>query len=271
MSASSLPAWSEAFTPELRAPTLDGVEITADWAYGDRSGIGVRVAVIDSGVDASHPVVAGLAGAVAVEPDPEGEPPDVRTVEGDHDDLYGHGTACAGIIRALAPAVELWSVRVLGERLTGKAWVFAGGLEWCLANGIRVVNLSLSTANAAFAETFHELVDRCAHAGVVLVSAMANEPRATYPSQFAGVLSVAATTGRDREQVVRNPNPPAEWGAPGVDVEVAWLGGTTATVTGNSFAAPVVAGHVARILGAHPELTVWQVKTVLAALATNAA
>jgi subtilisin family serine protease len=53
-------------------------------------------------------------------------------------------------------------------------------------------------------------------------------------------------------------------------VEVAWLAGATMTVTGNSFAAPVVAGHVARILGAHPEFSVWQVRTVLAALAANA-
>ena len=84
------------------------------------------------------------------------------------------------------------------------------------------------------------------------------------------MLSVAATEGADIEQILRNPKPPAEWGAPGIDVEVAWLGGGTMTVTGNSFAAPVIAGHVARILATHPELTVWQVRTVLAALAANA-
>lgn len=268
--STTLPAWADGFTAGLPAPSLDGVDITPSWAYGDRSGAGVRVAVIDSGIDGSHPRVGGVAGAVAVEPDPDGEPPDVRVVDGPHQDLYGHGTACAAIIRAVAPAAELWSVRVLGERLSGKAWVFAAGLEWCLDNGIQVVNLSLSTSNDDYAETFHELVDRCAHAGVVLVSAMANERKTTYPSQFAGVLSVAATEGDDLERFVRNPRPPAEWGAPGVDVDVAWLGGGSATVTGNSFAAPVVAGHVARILGAHPHLTVWQVKTVLAALAANA-
>jgi subtilisin len=267
---SALPAWADAFTDVPRAPTLDGIDITPDWAYGDRRGAGVRVAVIDSGVDASHPWVGGLAGAVVIEPDPDGEPPDVRYVEGPHDDLYGHGTACAAIIRHLAPDVELWSVRVLGERLTGKAWVFAAGVEWCLEHGMRVLNLSLSTSNDDYAETFHRLVDRCAHENVLLVSAMANEHKATYPSEFAGVLSVAATEGPDLEQILRNPKPPAEWGAPAIDVEVAWLGGVTMTVTGNSFAAPVVAGHVARILAAHPELSTWQVRTVLAALAANA-
>jgi subtilisin family serine protease len=270
LSSSALPAWSEAFTDVPRAPTLDGIDITADWAYGDRRGSGVRVAVIDSGVDVTHPWVGGLAGAVVVEPDPDGEPPDVRYIAGPHDDLYGHGTACAAIIRRIAPDVELWSVRVLGERLTGKAWVFAAGIEWCLEHGVRVLNLSLSTSNDDYFETFHDLVDRCAYEGVVIVSAMANEAKATYPSEFAGVLSVAATEGEDVERILRNPRPPAEWGAPGIDVEVAWLSGATMTVTGNSFATPVIAGHVARILAAHPELTVWQVRTVLAALAANA-
>ena len=270
MSSSAVPAWAEAFLDVPRAPTLDGIDITPEWAYGDRRGRGVRVAVIDSGIEAGHPQVGGVAGAVVVEPDPDGEPPDVRCIEGPHEDLYGHGTACAGIIRRVAPDAELWSVRVLGERLTGKAWVFAAGLEWCLEHGVRVLNLSLSTSNDDYFETFHDLVDRCAYEGVVLVSAMANERKATYPSEFAGVLSVAATDGADVEQIFRNPKPPAEWGAPGIDVEVAWLGGGTMTVTGNSFAAPVIAGHVARILATHPELTVWQVRTVLAALAANA-
>jgi len=270
VSTGARPAWADAFVDVSRAPSLDGIEITPDWAYGDRRGTGVRVAVIDSGVEADHPLVGGLAGAVVVEPDPDGEPPDVRYVEGPHDDLYGHGTACAAIIRRLAPDVELWSVRVLGERLTGKAWVFAAGLEWCLEHGVRVLNLSLSTSNDDYFDLFHELVDRCAYEGVILVSAMANERKATYPSEFAGVFSVAATDGSDVERILRNPAPPAEWGAPGIDVEVAWLEGGAMTVTGNSFAAPVVAGHVARILGAHPELTGWQVRTVLAELAANA-
>jgi subtilisin family serine protease len=191
-------------------------------------------------------------------------------VAGPHGDLYGHGTACAGIIRSLAPGVELWSVRVLGERLTGKGWVFAAGLEWCIENGMDVVNLSLSTSSDDYFGVFHELVDQAVHAGIALVSAMANERKATYPSEFSGVLSVATVEEKDPERFWRNPGPPAEWGAAGVDVEVAWLGGATMEVTGNSFAAPVIAGHAARVLGAHPGLAPWQVKSVLAALAENA-
>ena len=99
---------------------------------------------------------------------------------------------------------------------------------------------------------------------------MANEKKATYPSEFSGVLSVAAVEDKDPERFWRNPGPPAEWGAAGIDVEVAWLGGATVEVTGNSFAAPVMAGHAARVLGAHQGLSPWQVKSVLAELAENA-
>ncbi|MBA2282679.1 MAG: S8 family serine peptidase [Acidimicrobiia bacterium] len=262
------PAWSEAFDGVRAVPGLEG--ITRDWAYGDRRGAGVKVAIVDSGVDGANPAVGGLAGAVIVEPDPDGVPGDVRHVDGPHADLYGHGTACAAIVRELAPGIELWSVRVLGERLTGKGWVFAAGLDWCIEHGMDVVNLSLSTASDDYYATFHDIVDRAVHAGVVLVSAMANERKSTYPSEFSGVLSVAATEGTDRDVLWRNPAPPAEWGAPGIDVDVAWLGGATISVTGNSFAAPVVAGHAARVLGAHPGLAPWEVKAVLAALAGNA-
>jgi hypothetical protein len=84
------------------------------------------------------------------------------------------------------------------------------------------------------------------------------------------VFSVACAPGVDRERVWCNPLGPAEWGAAGIDVDVAWLGGSTIRTTGNSFAAPVVAGHLARIVGAHPGISPWQAKTVLAQLAVNA-
>ena len=267
-----LPAWSEPFAGAGpgAAPTLEMPgRPSRRWAYGDGSGRGVRVAIIDSGVDGSHPLVGEVTQAVAVERHADGDE-GIRFVEGTHDDLYGHGTACAAIIRSLAPHVELVSVRVLGGELKGSAFTFAHGLGWCLNHDIDVVNLSLSTANENYLETFWQLVDEAAFRRVLLVSAMNNERKRTIPSEFAGVFSVACAPGNDREQVVCSPSGPAEWGAAGIDVEVAWLGGGTIVATGNSFAAPVVAGHLARILGAHPGITPWQARTVLAAVAANA-
>jgi subtilisin family serine protease len=267
------PAWSESFdrerlapAPSLRLPR----RITRGWAYGDGTGAGVKVAILDSGVDGAHPLVGGLAGGVALEADPD-EPGAVVMRTGPHTDLYGHGTACAAIVRRLAPACEIYSVRVLGERLTGKAYVFAAAIRWCLDNGINVLNLSLSTANPDWVVPLHELCDEAAFRGVVLCCALNNQRRASFPSMFASVFSAAATDDDDWEQFAYNPTPPAEWGAPGIDVEVAWLDGSTIVTTGNSFAAPAIAGHAARVLGAHPGLTTFQVKTVLAALARNAA
>lgn len=266
-----IPAWGDAFIPE-RLPTVPTLhplrDMTREWAYGDASGRGVRVAIVDSGVDSGNPAVGGLAGGAVIEVDAS-TPKGVRVVEGPHDDLYGHGTACAGIVRALAPEVELHSVRVLGAKLTGRAYVFAAGLEWCIEQGMDVVNLSLSTVNEDWYGGLHELCDVAANAGIVVTAAMSNVRRASYPAEFSSVLSVAAMPGQDREVFVCNPRPPAEWGAPGIDVDVPWLDGSTIRSTGNSYAAPVITGHVARIMGAHPGLTTWQVRAVLAGLASN--
>jgi subtilisin len=266
-----LPAWSEPFMGDGPgpAPSLDlPAAISADWAFGDRSGAGVRVAVIDSGIDVEHPAVGGVAEAVAFELD-RSQPDDVRVTEGPHDDLYGHGTACAGIIRSLAPQVELISLRVLGRNLKGSAHVFAHALDWCLHHDVQIASLSLSTSNEDYFETFHDLVDQALRARLMLVCAMNNEPRTTIPSEFAGVFSVACGPGTDRERFWCNPSAPAEWGAAGIDVKIAWTGGETVTATGNSFAAPVISGHLARLVGTHPGITAWQARTVLAELAAN--
>lgn len=267
-----VPAWSEAFAGDGPGPA-PGIALPGrpgrDWVYGDGSGRGVRVAVVDSGVDASHPAVGAVAGYVAVEPD-ESADDGVRFEPGPHDDLYGHGTACAGIIRALAPEVELVSVRVLGTNLKGSARAFAHGLDWCIEHGVHVVNMSMSTGSDDWAPVFWDLVDQAVHRGIILVSAMNNEPRRTIPSEFAGVFSVACAPGDDRERIWANRASPAAWGAAGIDVTVPWTGGGTITATGNSFAAPVVAGHLARIAGAHPGITPAQAQWLLASVAVNA-
>ena len=200
-----VPAWAEEFFDDGPGPALSLAfpgRLTRSWAYGDGTGRGVRVAVIDSGIEDGHPLVGKVQQAIAVEDSDDDE---VEFVEGPHDDLYGHGTACAGLIRAMAPEVELVSVRVLGPDLKGSAYTFAHGLEWCIEHGVNVVNLSLSTANEDYAETFYELIDQATHRNVMVVSAMNNERKRSIPSEFAGVFSVACCEGSDRERFLRNP------------------------------------------------------------------
>jgi subtilisin len=265
-----LPAWSEAFTPENLLPVRPiGVPITAEWAWGGSTGRGIKVAIIDSGVDGAHTRVNGVAGGVALTYDAEA-PDGVRIEEGPHEDLYGHGTACAGIIRGLAPECDIYSVRVLGQRLTGKGLVFAAGLRWAIANGMDVVNLSLSTSRREYFAVFHELADTAYFRKTLLVSAVNNSPAESYPSLYSSVCSVAARPEAG-PGFSYNPAPPVEFGAAGVDVDVAWMDGASITATGNSFAAPVIAGYAAVILAKHPGLTPFQVKTVLHATADNAA
>lgn len=266
------PAWSWAFQPgALQQVDVDlPHEITPEWAWGGSTGSGVKVAVLDSGVDADHPWVRSVEGAVAVDFDSEA-PGNVRFTEGPHEDVFGHGTACAGIIRRMAPDCEIYSVRVLGPKLTGKGFVFAAGLRWALRNGMRVVNLSLSTGKRDYYSVFHRIADEAAFRRVMLVCAINNMPGPSFPAEYSSVFSVASHEDVDDPLAFDyNPSPPAEWGAPGIDVEVPWLEGKTIVATGNSFAAPHIAAVLTLILAKHPELTPFQAKTALMALARNA-
>lgn len=266
----TLPEWSSAFSDSV-LQTITPLPLPApthEWAFGGATGKGVKVAVIDSGVSAEHPRVNGLAGSVAIESD-DSAPDGYRIVEGPHEDLYGHGTACAGIIRMLAPEAELYSVRVLGKNLTTRGALFAAAIRWAIDAGMHVANLSLSSRSEQWFGPLHALADEAYFHNLMLVCAANNVPGPTYPSQYASVFSVAAREGQDPFSIAYNPRPPVEFGAPGIDVDVAWTTGSI-TATGNSFAAPHVAGLVTLLLSKHPELTSFQVKSVLHAISTNA-
>jgi subtilisin family serine protease len=103
----------------------------------------------------------------------------------------------------------------------------------------------------------------------MLVTAANNMPVPSFPSLYAAVASVACHEGQDPYEFYYNPEPPVEFGAPGINVTVAWFGGGRMTVTGNSFSAPHITGLTAKILGKHPGLTPFQIKTILRATARN--
>jgi subtilisin family serine protease len=267
------PAYSQSFEPEtLQSVTASGPigAITRAWAWEGSTGKGVRVGIIDSGLEADHPALGGsVYGGVSVEYD-EQAPNNVRfEAEEKPVDLFGHGTACGGIIHSLAPEAELYSIRVLGRDMKSRAVQFAGGIRWALENNIQVVNMSLSTNRDEYFALFHQLADDAYFKSMVLVAAVNNYPMASYPSLYASVFSVAAHEGTDPFTYYYNPSPPVEFGAPGINVRVAWLNGGYSISTGNSFAAPHIAGIVALIRARHPELTPFQIKTVLYACAAN--
>lgn len=262
-----LPAWSEPFAIDARARLVRAAglrQVDREWAWGGATGAGVKVAIIDSGVEGSHPVVGGrLVESVTVQIVDE----ETQVVPDEPIDMYGHATACAGIVVGLAPEVEIYSVRVLGADLRGKGAAFLAGLEWAVERGVQVMNLSLSSKSERLFPFFHEVVDQAYFHHVALVSAVNNVPGLSFPSTFSSVFSVAAHDIRQPETFFYNPSPPVEWGAWGVDVPIGWKDGGTTVATGNSFAAPHICGLVARILSKHPGLTPFEVKAVLAAIA----
>ena len=222
--------------------------------------------ILDSGIEPVHPSVGPLSGAVAVVRSDDGE---ISIEEDEQGDLCGHGTACAGIVRALAPECELYSVRVLGAGYTGSGPVLVAGLRYAIENGYDVVNMSLSTTKRELAESLHELADLAYFQKTMLVASAHNLPVESYPWRFASVLSVGSHDRPEPLDYFYNPDPPVEFFARGVDIDVAWMEGSTLRVTGNSFATPHMTAICALVRGEHPELTPFQLKSVLYLTATN--
>jgi subtilisin family serine protease len=264
---SELPAWS------LPADAAEGMalrtiwpkEVTRDWAFGGATGAGVTVCVLDSGIERDHPLVGSVERAVAVHIDGE----EVSVMEDEEGDLCGHGTACAGVIRSLAPDAKLVSVRVLGEGYTGSGPIMLEGLKWAVEQGFEVVNMSLSTTKRQFAAALHELADTAYFRRTTLVASAHNMPVESYPWRFSSVISVGSHDRPDPLAYYFNAEPPVEFFARGVDVELAWLGGGSIRASGNSFATPHISGICALIRSKHPDLAPFQLKSLLHLTATN--
>ena len=263
-----LPAWS------LPADAVERIRlnfewperVTRAWALEGATGKGVRVCVLDSGVEPNHPNVGPITEAVAVTIGEDGE---ATVVPDDEGDLCGHGTACAGIIRALAPECEIHSVRVLGQGFTGSGPILLAGLRWAVEQGFEVINMSLSTTKRQFAEVLHDLADTAYFNRTILVASAHNMPVESYPWRFSSVISVGSHAETDSLTFYYNPDPPVEFFARGVDVELPWLDGGTIRATGNSFATPHMSGMCTLVLSKHPELTPFQLKSVLHLIADN--
>ncbi|GID90778.1 S8 family serine peptidase [Amorphoplanes digitatis] len=251
--------------PEELALRADGERVTPDWAFGGATGHGVRVCVVDSGVELDHPMIGPVDRSWAVFDD-NGVPGVRESTDGD---ACGHGTACAGIIRRTAPDCELYSVRVLGGNASGGGGTLLTGLRWAIQQNFDVINLSLSTTRARFVEELRALADEAFFRRTVIVASAHNTPVESFPWRFASVISVGSHHETDPDLYLYNPAPPVEFFAAGRDVEVAWLGGKSIRSTGNSFATPYIAGLCARILSKHPRMTTFQLKNALYLSAAN--
>ncbi|GGL05268.1 hypothetical protein Sme01_63890 [Sphaerisporangium melleum] len=263
-----IPAWGAA-TSRTALPALPVVRmagVTPEWAWGGADGAGVRVCVLDSGIDAGHPMVGAVDLAMTVV---FGEDGNASVTPADPIDPAGHGTACAGIVRAMAPRVSLSSMRVLTDSIGGTGRALLAGLEWAIEAGFDVINMSLATRRPELVPALHELADRAYFRRCVLVVSAHNMPIRSFPWPFASVISVAGHDQPDPFLHYYNPAPPVEFYAHGVRVPVAWAGGGRTVASGNSFAAPHITGLCALILSKHRWLTPAQLRAVLYQTARN--
>jgi subtilisin len=239
--------------------------ITPDAVWNGRTGRGVRVAVVDSGIDDKHPALKDKV-KESVEAIPQGGKITFRpSTSGD---AAGHGTACAGIILSVAPEVELYSVKVLGSNASGSGDMFLAGLDYAIKQKMQVVNLSLGTTKPEYFGPLHDLIDRAYHAGCIVVAAANNLPQPSFPSIFSSSLvNVIKREGGDPFNFGYRYGEVIELVAPGVQVRTTWPGGGYRQLTGNSFACPHIVGIIALIMEAYPDLTPFQVKTILYAIA----
>ena len=219
------------------------------------------MAIVDSGIETTHPA---LKGKVVESVEAESDYKRVSFVPSETGDTAGHGTACAGIITSIAPECDLYSIRVLGAQGSGDGQAFLAGLEYAIKRKFRLINLSLGTTKPQFFAPLHDLLDRAYQAGCIVVAAANNLPQPSFPSVFSSsLIAVSKSEETDPFNFGFRFGEVIELTAPGVNVKTTWLNGSYKSLTGNSFACPHIVGIIALLLETYPDLTPFQVKSLL--------
>jgi subtilisin len=221
-------------------------------AWDCSRGKGIKVAVVDTGIDGTHPdLAANYKGGISFAAD-EAAPAD----------LNGHGTHCAGTIAAaingsgvvgVAPAAHLYAVKVLNRRGSGAFSQLIAGLDWCIKNDIKVVSMSLGGSEAP--KALKRICDLAWKKGLLLVAAAGNlgpDPdTVTFPAKYESVIAVSALAFSLAVAPFSSRGREVELCAPGVSVMSTLPRGTYGYLSGTSMACPHVSGAAALAWGAH--------------------
>jgi subtilisin len=231
-------------------------QVNAPQAWGFSQGKGIRVAVVDTGIDFTHP---------DLRPNYVGGTSFVPGAATPMDD-QGHGTHCAGTVAAavegtnvvgVAPQASLYAVKVLDQNGSGQfSWIIAG-IDWCIQNGIHIVSMSLGGPSAPAA--LETMCNTAWSKGLLLVAAAGNsglprppaESSVGFPAKYRNVIAVSAIDSSNVIAPFSSRGPEVDVCAPGVTVLSDRLGGGTTTMSGTSMACPCVAGVAALAWGSH--------------------
>ena len=268
------------------AETLDwGVDrIDADAVHEYNRGTGVKVAIMDTGIDYDHPdLAANYKGGYDFGGDYIGAPND-----DDPMDFNGHGTHCAGIVAAVkendigvigvAPEADLYAVKVFSDDGYGRYSDVVEALEWCIAtrtdenpdNDIQVISMSFGSSYSAGDPGIEPWIDAAYDTGILLVGAAGNDgnpggggDNVIYPARYDNVIAVAATDSSDNRASWSSTGPDVELAAPGVSIYSTYWDNTYATLSGTSMACPMVSGTAALVMAFDSSLTNADVRVCL--------
>lgn len=232
------------------------------------TGRGVKVAVLDSGVETVHPSLHGLqlADDLAVIEGSE----QLEIVPGQGRDFFGHGTAIASIIHQIAPEAQIGSFRVLGEQLRSRTAIICEGARQALDRGYHVLNCSFGCGREDQVLQYKNWIDEAYLRGRHIVAACNNYDfmKREWPGHFPTAITVNFARPDQAQDIYYRPGHLVEFAAAGQDIEVPWLGGGSKRVTGSSFSTARVAGLLARLISQSPVLSPLQAKVLLQQSAT---
>ena len=166
-------------------------------AFPGATGRGVRVAVIDSGVNPKHPHIRGLAGGIAI---------GIASGINSYVDFLGHGTAVIAAIQEKAPDAEVYAIKIYYRSLRTDINLLIGALHWAIGEGVDVINLSLGTANTAYCDRLIPIVQRATDAGILLVAAAEIDSVPSLPGSLPGVIGVGLDWTCPRGRFRQNPS-----------------------------------------------------------------
>lgn len=253
-------------SPNRVRPTLD--DIRQALASGD--GDGIKVAVIDSGVDVSHPYLVELGITLDDDIAIEDDGLTLKVVEGTNLDVFGHGTAVSWTVRKIAPKARIGSIRVLGTNNKARDAGICEGVRVAVERGYRILNCSFGSRSVQKLAMYKEWIDEAYLKGIHIVAACNNDyyNLTEWPGHFPSVVTVNMARSPDElDAFYYKPGALVEFASRGCNVKLPWKDGRVLEQTGSSFAAPRVAGLVARMLSVYPDMSPLEVKGALHRLA----